>query len=249
VPEDHPLHAVLADTPHVRIDLEGLTPTEVAALVDRDDAGDLHARSAGNPFLALTLSQAPDLRVPPAARDVLTRRFAALSPDTRRLLEAAAVIGQEFELGVLEPLANLPDEGFLDGLDAAIAAGLVAELPGNVERCMFAHGLVRDALLEAMTAARRRRLHAHAADLVEDPARLAHHLCQAAPLVEPQRIAAAALVAAEQAMAQRAYDEVVEGCTRALAVLPADAAEECRPLMLRRAVAFQALSHLVVDVR
>jgi predicted ATPase len=75
----------------------------------------------------------------------------------------ASVLGREFPRDVLEALAGGDGERLLDGLDEAVAAGLLAEVPGAPERMRFAHVLFRDTLYEGLTRARRMRLHGQVA--------------------------------------------------------------------------------------
>jgi predicted ATPase len=108
--------AELARLPgHVRIPLEGLSRDEVAELVAtsariapepaRLDA--IRERTDGNPFFIRELVQMLDSdgwqsAIPLAVKDTIARRLARLSPEARAALDAAAVIGRDFALDLLE---------------------------------------------------------------------------------------------------------------------------------------------------
>lgn len=171
------LHA-LARHGGLRLDLEGLSPSDVATLarhraawsVDDDTAQSLHARTAGNPFMLVELLRLGEDairsgRVPAAVADVLRERLARLDRATRTALEAAAVVGQDFDLGLLaDSLGRDPDD-VLDTLDPAVASGLV--LDEGSDKLRFAHALTRDAVYAEVPASRRTRLHAAVADALE----------------------------------------------------------------------------------
>src|SRR5947207_15411787 len=75
------------------------------------------AKADGNPFfleqLALHAGEARDLRtdlmvVPNTVHDVVMARIDRLPDETKRLLQTAAVIGQEFPLRLLNAMWNGP---------------------------------------------------------------------------------------------------------------------------------------------
>ncbi|MGY2703788.1 hypothetical protein [Nocardioides sp. HB32] len=132
----------------------------------------LRRRTEGNPFflveyarlardrgdLGALLSEA---QPPAAVHEVLSRRLATLSDETREVLRSASVIGRIFELGTLAATAGTDEDAVLDALDPALAAGLVDE--DGVDRFRFTHALVRDTVLSGLPASRRARVHARAA--------------------------------------------------------------------------------------
>jgi hypothetical protein len=86
--------------------------------------------------------------------------LAVVDERTMAVLRPAAVLGRAFALDVLVPVSELSEDVVLDGLEPALAAGLVVE--DEVDRFRFAHALVRDAVLAAVPLSRRARLHARA---------------------------------------------------------------------------------------
>src|SRR5262245_6715311 len=111
---DEFLHALLGDD----ASLQALTPL-------------LTARTGGNPFFleesvqtlietqvlagargAYRLAQAlPSIQVPATVQAVLAARIDRLSPDEKRLLQTAAVIGTEVPFSLLQAIAEFPEEG------------------------------------------------------------------------------------------------------------------------------------------
>jgi hypothetical protein len=70
-----------------------------------------------------------DITVPGVARDVLRARLTGLAPKTCEALEVACVIGQEFELPVLQDALGIGFESLLVQLDEAARAPLLAPAP------------------------------------------------------------------------------------------------------------------------
>jgi tetratricopeptide (TPR) repeat protein len=188
--------------------LAGLAETEVARMVEARAAlapsasfvADLHRATAGNPLFVdgvvrvliaegkLAGAERLDLsgfKLPEGSRGAIRKRLAILSTDAQVLLVVAAVIGQEFESGLLERVSNLAAEGLLDLLAEAAAAGITVSLDGS--RYRFTHPLIREALYSESTAAERIALHRqigdaleeiYASDLSPHLAQLAHHYRQ-----------------------------------------------------------------------
>ena len=267
----------LSHGPYVeRMPLSGLSDPEIAQLAQdlsgRELAGEvvrgIQAETAGNAFFVLevvrdlsdsdrtasvlSLAQA---QVPERVRDVVNLRLARLQEATLRLLTVAAVIGSEFELGLLELISDLDDDDLAAALDEAVAAALLTETAeGDSESFAFSHALLRRTVLTRFTRSNRRRVHARVAAALEatkgDAALLeiAYHLCEALPAADRERALDYATRAAERATLGLAYAEGVELFTRALAILPAED-DRRKMLSLKRAVAYQGLFHALRDTR
>jgi DNA-binding SARP family transcriptional activator len=191
---------------------------------------------AGKPVGELVEAAATD--VPEGVRAVIDRRVALLPEPARRAVTVAAVIGEDFGLTDVAAASNGRDDDVAESLDAAVRAGLIDEsqLAGQYR---FSHALIRGALLAGLTATRRALLHRRVAQVLEAlPERrrearlpeLVRHLLDAGPLVEPGRVAALALHAAEQATGRLAYEEAAELLERVAATL--DDADPVRPEIL-----------------
>ena len=110
------------------------------------------------------------------------------TPD-RRAFQAAAVIGQRFDLALLRRLVGLPDYA-CDGL---IGNALV--LPEG-EDFLFAHALIQEGAYSSLLRSRRRELHLQAAEWFadQDPTLHTQHLDRAEDDRAPQAYLRAATV-------------------------------------------------------
>jgi predicted ATPase len=243
-----------------RVAVEGLSVDEVASLLDgAADPRRIHDRTDGNPFyvreLARHLAERKEAAgdVPESVSDVVLARVSRLSPKSAAALTSASVLGESFDLAVLEHL--LGADGLLDALDEAAAAGLIEDAAGG--RYHFAHALTRDAVYGGIGPARRSDLHRRAAAALErvhglepgpELAMIALHLLEAAREDDRDRAVELAERAAEWALERNAYEQAVTLLTRALAVLGDAHADVRRRLTRRRAVAFARLTHALFDV-
>jgi hypothetical protein len=122
-------------------------------------------------------------RVPAAIAASLAEELRALDPDTRRLLDGAAVAGEPFRLGLAARISDLGHERSLELIDGAISAGLVRAVatPGHF---VFRHPLLRRAVYEGSGEGWRLSAHGRAAAELEtqgaDPVARAHHVARSA---------------------------------------------------------------------
>ncbi len=148
--------------------------------VPGDVAHRLHGLSGGNPFLLHQvlahlrhLGPAPhphgtwsrELRtVPPAVRSVVRARLAELSPAARQVVDRAAVTGDRPDMRLVARLGLMPLDETLSLADQAVAARLLAwseaTSPYDSQGYHFPAGLLRRAVLDELSPARRRTLHA-----------------------------------------------------------------------------------------
>jgi diguanylate cyclase (GGDEF)-like protein/PAS domain S-box-containing protein len=137
----------------------------------------------------------------------LVRRIELLSQHARLLLEAAAVLGKEFELDLAMSLSTLGAHDVVPALDEARHRRILW-VDEQLGRGRFLHDKLRDAVLERMDAGRRAALHLQTARRIEadDSSRvfdLAYHFDAAG-----ESVAALphALAAAEEARIRHALD-------------------------------------------
>jgi tetratricopeptide (TPR) repeat protein len=216
-----------------QIALGGLDPAETGALVlAREGAGyslegirRLHADTDGNPFFIEELLRGGDeLGVPEGVKAMIARRLARLDELTVQVVTAASVVGREFRLEVLEALIPQPTDRLISALEAAIDAGLIREVEDDVDRFVFAHALVREALYERQSAARRVRAHHAIAQALEGlagrfavpPAELAHHFSASRHLDRAGKGIDYAVAAARQAEAMFSWEQAAGHYRRAL---------------------------------
>ena len=239
----HPLAATLGDLRrerlYERVSLAGLEVADVAQLVrgwlgSEELAATLHEETAGNPFFLEEVVRhlretGAGAGIPESVREVLGRRLSRLGDGANRALQAAAVVGRDFDLALLERLDALAGVDVLEAVEEAAAAQLVREDGARPGRYGFAHPLVRETVYEELSLTRRVRLHGAVADALEalhgdDPARLselATHRLAAAAGGDPAAAVEVALRAARHCMAQLAYEDAAATATAALEALDA----------------------------
>jgi DNA-binding SARP family transcriptional activator len=233
-----------------RLELAGLSEPELAEYVELTASdlsspalvSTLHEQTEGNPLFAgeivRLLSVEGRRAIPESVRDVIARRLTHLSEACNRALVLASVLGREFALDVVAQLSGVSEDALLDLLDEAIAARVVSDVPGAPGHARFAHVLIRDALYEGLTGARRVRLHRRVVEALEalhgdDPgphlAELAHHASAGRDFDKGLRYA---WQAADRALALLAYEESVRLYAAALeAVDPSSERTRCELLL------------------
>jgi tetratricopeptide (TPR) repeat protein len=240
-PADHPLAPLLLQlvAKATTITLTGLGRDEVGALIartagrrpDSELVAEVHRRTGGNPFFVeqtarLWSADGAATAVAPGIRDAVRRRLALLPGPVVELLEAAAVLGQEFDTRVLAAAAALDPAELGRRLDRAAGARLV--VAAGPDRFAFAHDLVREALEDALGEPERRRRHARVVRAVDQapeladrlvPAALANHAYLAGPELEPARTVRLLEAAARDADARLATEEATSHIRRALEVV------------------------------
>jgi tetratricopeptide (TPR) repeat protein len=254
---------------HERLALRGLSAEESTALlaaVAGRAPGDrlaqaLYERTEGNPFFLVEVARHLDEHglfsadanagvaarapaVPETIRAVVRQRLRRLRPQTLRLLDAAAVVGRDFELAVLASILDCDEAAMLPLLAEAAAAGLVQPLAPVVTEGRFAHALVRDALYDALPADARAAAHRHTAHVLtrhwqleqnDHAGELALHFLASATEDDVRRAVDLAVCAAERAAADVAYEDAVDWYRLALEALarvqPPDAERTCRLLL------------------
>jgi DNA-binding CsgD family transcriptional regulator/tetratricopeptide (TPR) repeat protein/energy-coupling factor transporter ATP-binding protein EcfA2 len=212
-----------------RVALSGLTDAEVDELVDQVSTDSAIPSAAvadarGNPLFIREIAVAGSAGSGASINGLLLRRFARLEPDERAVVNAASVIGAEFDSVLLSTCAERPLLEILEVLDRAVAAGLVASSPDPRGRFSFAHPLLRTACYGALRSADRVALHHRVAVALEQryddtlASELARHACISAPLFDPRLAAELAMRAARLAESSLALDEAIHHCRDALEV-------------------------------
>lgn len=251
-----------------RLTLAGLGTDEVGQLVHgpADLVESLTRETNGNPFFlgevlrdltergravrtgdVWVTGETLPIDVPSGVREAVQRRVEVLDARCLPVLTAAAVIGLDFDLDVVMALAHTEEPDVLAALEEATAARLLNEVPG-VDRWRFAHALVRSALLEGVSSARRRRLHRDVVTLAGgvpvsmSAADVAGHAVAAGGLVDPVVTAHWAELAAQQAHRSAAPAEALRWWQTAVAAVERDEKPDlCRLADLRVRLAAAAV--------
>jgi DNA-binding SARP family transcriptional activator/tetratricopeptide (TPR) repeat protein len=245
-PRDDPVSPVLADFERegrlTRIALAGLEPVDALAIVDQVWPEDgwrpsVVARretcrlAEGNPFflrqLARHLGEVDDsevgsvARLPQEIQALLQRRLSRMSEATLGALTTAAVIGREFDVGLLSAVLAADEDHVLEELDEALDAHLIVEGREGTDSFSFVHALLREACYRRVSASRRVRLHSRVGLTLEAAAApgtlsaIAHHFALAGRDHRAQARTYSRR-AGDQAMAVLAFEEAATLYQRAL---------------------------------
>jgi signal transduction histidine kinase/CheY-like chemotaxis protein/tetratricopeptide (TPR) repeat protein len=127
------------------------------------DCGALRPQDGGWKF---DVSRAERVALPDGALALLGRRLAELPPATRRVLEAAAVIGTAFDADLLARVVGLQVSDLEYGIADARRAGLIESEEHRRHR--FVHDSLREMLVDALGEAEKRQLHQGIAELLDE---------------------------------------------------------------------------------
>ncbi|MGW2556548.1 helix-turn-helix transcriptional regulator [Streptomyces sp. NPDC001635] len=178
------------------IPLTGMEESEISQLAQALGAGPLSAQAAdrlrahthGNPlYLHALLTEVPgpdlaDLHLPlPAPHFLVTAIHTALdrlAPDSRRLIEALAILGTQVPLPVAAQTAGVADP--TEALAQALGTGLVQWWPSEPSTPVrIKHTMQRHIIIQAIPPSQRAALHAAAASQVDANAAWAHRAAAA----------------------------------------------------------------------
>ena len=170
-----------------------------------------------------------DAGLPDSVRQVVGARVARLGDDATRVLSAAAVLGQEFEVDLVATVVGSNEESVLDALEAAASAALVGEVRSARGRYRFLHALIQHTLYDDLGPNRQARLHRAAAEALESrlgddlgsrAGELARHWLAATTPAESVKAIAYACKAGEHALESLAPAEAARWFEEALAHSP-----------------------------
>lgn len=190
------------------------------------------------------------LEVPEGVKLVIGRRLARVSEACRAVLVSAAVIGPRFELAVLEAVEKLDGDAILDALEEAERAGLViAQQVKRETRYTFAHELIRQTLLGALSVPRRLRRHLRTAEVLErvhagreaqHASEIAYHYFQSGSADE-EKTTRYLLLAGQHALVAGAFDEALANADKAFSVVEDSEPRRRADLLWVRASALRGL--------
>jgi class 3 adenylate cyclase/predicted ATPase len=169
---------------------------------------------------------AQTLQIPATAQTILAARIDRLSPEDKRLLQAASVIGKDVPFALLRAVAEGSEEELRSGLSHLQAAEFLyeARLFPDLEYT-FKHALTQEVAYNTVLQERRRVLHERAAQAIErlfaerlpeHYTELAHHYSRS---VNVARAADYLQRAGQQAVERSAYGEAIRQLSTAVALL------------------------------
>jgi DNA-binding CsgD family transcriptional regulator len=229
-----------------RVDLEPLTPTQVAELAagitgtrpTAEEADALHRRTAGIPLLVEEVLAAEGLGVPDHLRSMFLARVGEQGRDVAAVLQVVAVADECDELVVAEAIGMDP-QAVAHALMRAREADLVV---AHAAGYRFRHDLLREAVYDDIPPGHRRRLHRGVAGLLSarsdvDPAVLAEHWHLAGDREQAALASMSAARNAERMHAPAAAHGHYERVLAAWPMLTDEARHACAPWdeLLRRA--------------
>jgi class 3 adenylate cyclase len=222
--------------------LEGLAGVEIASPL----SAVLHEETGGNPLfleellrhlvetdrLPVDETEAPEridvtaLDLPAGVRDVVARRLRRLPSNVNDVLSAAAVVGVEFDAGLVARATRQPAGEVLEALDQAIEARLARQEAGPTGRYAFWHALIRQTVYTGLRTAQRAQLHASIGSAMEEvgvpdgrAAALAHHFTEALPLGTAPKAIEYTRKGGHEAIADLAFEDAIAYFERALRLI------------------------------
>lgn len=241
----------VASEPRARhLPLAGLSEEETAILLERTIGSpvppelvrEVHGVAKGNPFFSRELVRLRrDVRdsartsLPLEVRSAILRRLGQLRPGAIDIVSSAAVIGPEFDLGLLTKTADCSPVAALEAIDGALDLGILEVASSSACLYRFVHELVREALLEHLSLSARMEIHARAAALLElryvagssyeGIEAIANHYFAAAPIGTLDKAIEFCRAAAFVATERYAYEDAEGQLVRALQLLEQHAPE------------------------
>jgi class 3 adenylate cyclase len=254
---DHDVERIaagLAETPLTPVQLLGIqAATEGNPLFVEHSLLYLDESEAllGGASRAQTSYTEEDLELAQSVRGLIGRRIERLSEPAQRMLVAAAVIGRDFDVALLEAFGELSGHELRDALDEATRGHFLVSSRGDTYR--FAHDLIRQRVLAALPLPRLQAYHLAVADTLErkygksapdHAAEIGYHLYQAGTAADPLRTAAHLAHAAANALTVGAFGEVLRLVDSELQLMPADRARERAEALAMRAHALWGLGRI-----
>ncbi|MEW6278625.1 MAG: diguanylate cyclase [Candidatus Eremiobacterota bacterium] len=220
-------------------DLRRLVGELLGGKVDDQVADQIARRSQGRPFAAgeyvrgmlesgllrpswgewkLDPARLERLNLPDDLLQLVLRRCADLSEGAQPVLQAAALVGAQFDLTVLSEVTDRPRAEVDSALFELERISLIESVGHGVYR--FVHDQIRDAFLKSLDERERRRLHQRIAEALErlspeDVYALAHHYAHGDLETNPRPAARASRQAGLAALAQYAAEEAYHYLQRA----------------------------------
>ena len=151
-----------------RLRLDGLDPAAIAARVEalmgeppsRALLEEITARGQGNPFFTeeLVAAHLAGQPIPELLGELLSADIASVDDDTRRVLEAIAVVGRGTSHELLAELIRMDASALERAVKAAVDAHLVV-VEDDTTSYRFRHALIGEVVYADLLPAARRRLH------------------------------------------------------------------------------------------
>ena len=157
-----------------------------------------------------------ELRIPSKVRDIILRRLAMLTYTQRRVLDAASVVGEKFDVDLLSMVLGQDSLDVMETLNIIAKSTSLVQIEESTYR--FDHAKSRDAIYSEIPLPLRKGYHNKVAQKLEQVKRsgdipfseIAHHYVQAGEKVKAVKNA---LAAGQQSLARFSNNEAIEQFT------------------------------------
>jgi pilus assembly protein CpaF len=192
-----------------------------------------------------------DLELAQSVRGLIGRRLERLSEPAQRMLVAAAVVGRDFDIALLEAFGELSGHELREALDEATRGHFLTTVPPD--RYRFAHELVRQRVLAVLPLPRLQAYHLAVADTLERvygksanerAGEIGYHLYQAGTAADQVRTSSYLAQAAKNALAVGAFEEALRLIDSTLLLLPGDKIRERAEALAMRGQAFWGVGRI-----
>jgi pilus assembly protein CpaF len=192
-----------------------------------------------------------DLELAQSVRGLIGRRLERLSEPAQRMLVAAAVVGRDFDIALLEAFGELSGHELREALDEATRGHFLTI--ASPDRYRFGHDLVRQRVLAVLPLPRLQAYHLAVADTlervygrsaIEKADEIGYHLYQAGTAADPLRTSTYLAQAAKNALAVGAFEEVIRLIDTTVLLLPGDRIRERAEALAMRGQAFWGLGRI-----
>ena len=173
-----------------------------------------------------------EIDVPENVRLVIGRRLQRLAENEKRILAAAAIIGRSFSFQLLSAICQTDFDELVNTIEKAQEMGVIVPSSEGPEKPFtFAHELMRQTLLSAISAPRQQRLHAAVAEAMEQvysgainehAAKMAHHLLKGGTFGDRQKLLRWLLLAGKNALDAAAFEDARQSFDSALSQIGAE---------------------------
>ena len=169
-----------------------------------------------------------EIVIPRSVKNTLKSRLTKLDPETLNTMTIAAVAGSEFDFEVLRDTSQLSEDALLDKIERALSAGIILEMPHQLNRFKFADDLIRGLLLDELSQIRRAKSHLkiaaamekqYANNLESQAEAIANHFSEGG---DAERTIKYSIMAGDRNRAIHAYEQAIANYRRALDAVGAE---------------------------
>ncbi len=169
-----------------------------------------------------------EIMIPRSVKNTLKSRLTKLDPETLNTMTIAAVAGSEFDFEVLRETSQLSEDALLDKIERALSAGIILEMPHQLNRFKFADDLIRGLLLDELSQIRRAKSHLKIAEAMEkqyvknlesQAETIANHFSEGG---DAERTIKYSIMAGDRNRTIHAYEQAIANYKRALDAVGAE---------------------------